>query len=59
MREQEKRIAKRHQKSDGIIYTNDGRNHHFEAKGDVAKGIAVALSTALGFGVGFFLSRRY
>jgi len=41
--------------SDRIVVRTDGKKHEVEMDGDVAKGIAAALSAILGFAAGIFL----
>jgi hypothetical protein len=41
--------------SDKIVYRTDGKKREVEIDGDVAKGIAAALSAILGFAAGLFL----
>jgi len=59
MIEQERRIEKKQKRNEEIEYTTDGENHKFKAKGDTAKGLAVAASAITGFVIGYILMRRY
>ena len=40
---------------DEFVYSTDGKSHKVEAKGDAAKGLAVAASAIGGFIIGVFL----
>jgi len=46
------------QQSDEIELNTSGKNHQVRAKGNTAKGIAVAASAIVGFAVGLLLVRR-
>ena len=54
MKEQTKKIEAWRQ-SDEFVYKTDGNNHQVEAKGNVAKGLAVVASVILGFIFGVLL----
>ena len=52
MKDQTKKIGDPRQQSDGFAYSTDGKKHHVQAKGDAAKGLAVAASVIAGFLIG-------